>query len=93
MNLFILLLASYGLTFAVIHGKAWFITNCLQRWAFFRNMFACALCTGTEIGGWGYFFYNFTFTWGHAVDSVVFGLAAGAFAVTIESYFDAHTKE
>ena len=87
-----LLLASYALTFAIRNGKLWFITDHLQRWAFFRNMFACVLCTGTEVGGWLYFFTQASQRFPlHVIESVLFGLSAGAFCLIVEVVLDALT--
>lgn len=98
MTLFVLLLAAYGLTFAITTGKAWIVTDYLQKWDFFRGMFACVFCTGTEAGGWMYFFTQvpwgglspWTFG-GHIVFSAIFGLASGAFCLFTDRFIEALT--
>ena len=91
-----LLLASYAITFAIQNGKVAWLTDHLQTFAFFRNMFACVLCTGTEVG---LFLHLFTqppsdlFTphgaFSHTIHSALFGLAAGAFCLVTEVVLDA----
>jgi len=59
MNLFIFLLASYGITFGVMNDKIKFITDPAKKIPLFRDaegntlfsrMFACAYCTGFHAG-------------------------------------------
>lgn len=91
------LLAVYALTFAIMNGKAAIVTDHLQRWSFFRSMFQCSLCTGTEVGFWSHFVCH-AWVWignnplhsgYNPLDSVVFGLAAGAFCLVVDTFLGA----
>lgn len=84
------ILAVYALTYAVMNGKAYIITDHLQRWEFFRSMFVCSLCTGTEIGWWSYFAAHI-WEWPSysLIDNFLFGLACGAVCLVIDRFLSA----
>ena len=87
MNLEILLLAAYGLTFALRAGKVSLVTDLLVTLPFFRAMFACVLCTGTEVG-WGlYTLTHFYWDWRFLPNCFAFGLASGAFCLLAEEVY------
>ena len=43
-------LAAYGIVFGLMQEKAWFLTNSLKRWAFFRALLTCPYCLGFHAG-------------------------------------------
>ena len=85
MDTILHILAVYALTFAFMNGKVAFITDYIQRWGFFREMLACSLCLGTEIGLWSYFAIH-AWAWPayYLVDNFIFGLACGAVCLIVD---------
>ena len=82
------LLASYCLAFAIRVGKVSLITNVLSKLSFFRAMFACILCIGTEVGWFLALVTQFDGSLMGLREVFLLGLAAGAFCLIVEEVLE-----
>lgn len=85
MNVIVVILAAYGLTFAIRAGKASWVTDHLIKISFFQRMFACVFCTATECGFWLYGLVNFELRWSLIPEMLVVGLASGVIGLGLDS--------
>ena len=109
MNVFVALLAAYGLCFGLANDKVKWLTDLLKRvplfpdergLTYFDRMFTCSYCTGFHTGWmiWGVSMLPTevlagTLDWSHAGEAFAFAFASSAFCYGMDTIIEWFERE